>query len=570
MPRQRCYNPVIIRNRYALEGMRVYLKLNGIEIECTGQEKWIDLLERLPDGGTGALGIALRGRTASLNDPVEEYAFARTLTYADEEGRRIYERSLQFVFLTAANRLYPGKRVRIRHSLAQGLYIDLPNVAVTGAIVADLKAEMRRIVAADMPIARISVSTEDARDYFTRTGQTDRLRILGYRRFSHFTLYRIDGLEDYFYGEMVPATGCLGVFDLRAYGEGILLQLPDVNDPKKPARFVDLPHLLHTYDEAAQWHAILNCENAADLNDMVVSRRLREFIRVNEALQERRIQQIADQFVASGALLLLIAGPSSSGKTTFSHRMSIALRVHGLRPVKVSLDDYYLDRDAIPREPDGSLDLERIETLDLDLLCDHLPRLVRGETVNVPEFDFRSGKRKAVTHPFSVEPGQPIIIEGIHALNDRLTATIPPELKFKVYISALTMLNLDDHNRIRTTDARLLRRIVRDNLFRGTPPEDTMAMWASVRRGEEKYIFPFQEKADAMFNSALTYELAIMKKYAYPQLLAVTEESPYYTMARRLVKFLNYIQTADVEDEIPVNSILREFIGGCCFYKDED
>ena len=291
---------------------------------------------------------------------------------------------------------------------------------------------------------------------------------------------------------------------------------------------------------------------------------------MNEALQERRIQQIADQFVASGALLLLIAGPSSSGKTTFSHRMSIALRVHGLRPVKVSLDDYYLDRDAIPREPDGSLDLERIETLDLDLLCDHLPWLVRGETVNVPEFDFRSGKRKAVTHPFSVEPGQPIIIEGIHALNDRLTATIPPELKFKVYISALTMLNLDDHNRIRTTDARLLRRIVRDNLFRGTPPEDTMAMWASVRRGEEKYIFPFQEKADAMFNSALTYELAIMKKYAYPQLLAVTEESPYYTMARRLVKFLNYIQTADVEDEIPVNSILREFIGGCCFYKDED
>ena len=548
----------------------MYLKLNGVEMECTGQEKWIELLERLPDGGVGALGVSVRGRTESLNAPVEEYAFAKTLTYADEEGRRIYERSLQLVFLTAAYRLYPGKRVRIRHSFAQGLYIDLPDVAVTEVIVADLKAEMQRIVAADMPIQRLCMSTDDARDYFTRTGQTDRLRILGYRRFNHFTLYRIDGLEDYFYGEMAPSTGCLAVFNLMAYGEGILLQMPDVKNPEKPARFVDLPHLLHTYDEAARWHAILNCENAADLNDMVVNRRLREFIRVNEALQERKIQQIADQFIASGALILLIAGPSSSGKTTFAHRLSIALRVHGLRPVKVSLDDYYLDRDTLPREPDGSLDLERIDALDLDLLGDHLPRLVRGETVRTPEFDFKTGKRRAESYPFAVEQGQPIIIEGIHGLNDRLTATIPAHLKFKVYISPLTMLNLDDHNRIRTTDARLLRRIVRDNLFRGTPPEDTMAMWASVRRGEEKYIFPFQENADVMFNSALTYELAIMKKYAYPRLLTITEDSPCYTMARRLVKFLNYIQTADVEDEIPINSILREFIGGCCFYKDED
>lgn len=551
-------------------GIRVYLKLNGVEMNCTGEERWGDVLCRLPDGGEGALGVLVGGRTESLIDPVREYAFARTLTYADEEGRRIYERSLQFVFLTAAHRLYPGERVRIRHSFAQGLYIDLPSVPVTQEIVARLKVEMRAIIDADMPMERIRLSTEEAQDYFARTGQTDRLRILGYRRFNHFTLYRIDGLEDYFYGEMVPSTRYVDVFDLRAYGEGILLQMPDLKNPKKPARFVDLPHLLRTYSEAADWHAILNCENAADLNDMVVNRKLREFIRVNEALQERRIEQIADQFIASGAQLLLIAGPSSSGKTTFSHRLSIALRVHGLRPVKVSMDDYYLDRDALPREPDGSIDFERIETLDLDLLCDHLPRLLRGEAVEVPEFDFKDGKRLPNTHTFQVEPGQPVIIEGIHGLNDRLTATIPADRKFKVYISPLTMLNLDDHNRIRTTDARLLRRIVRDSLFRGTPPEDTMAMWASVRRGEEKYIFPFQEKADTMFNSALTYELCIMKKYAYPPLLAVKPDSPHYTMARRLVKFLNYIQTADVEDEIPVNSILREFIGGCCFYKDED
>ena len=548
----------------------MYLKLNGMEMRCTGEERWGDLLPRLADGGAGALGISVQGRTCSLNDRVEEYAFAHTLTQADEEGRRIYERSLQFIFLTAVHRLYPDERVRIRHSFVHGYYIDLPNMAVTSEVVHRIKAQMRAIVDEDLPIQRHTVSVEDAKDYFARTGQTDRLRILKYRKVPHFTLYRIDALDDYFYGEMAVTTGQIPVFDLFPCGEGIILQLPDEADPTRPAKYVSSPNLLKTYSEAAEWHAILNCENIADLNDMIGSRQLREFIRVNEALQERRIERIADQFIASGARLLLIAGPSSSGKTTFSHRMSIALRVHGLRPVKVSLDDYYLNRDDIPREPDGSIDLERIETLDLELLGDHLNRLLAGQTVALPSFDFKTGRRSETTHPLTVAPGQPIIIEGIHGLNDRLTASVSNDMKFKVYISPLTVLNLDDHNRIRTTAARLLRRIVRDYKFRGTPPEETMAMWPSVRRGEERYIFPFQEKADAMFNSSLTYELSIMKKYAYPALQAVPPESPHYTLARRLVKFLNYIEVADVEDEIPVNSILREFIGGCCFYREED
>ncbi len=426
---------------------------------------------------------------------MEEYAHAKILTYADEEGRRIYERTLQFIFWRLAHRLYPGERVRIRHSFGQGLYIDLPKLTVTLAMVSRLEAEMRAIVEANLPIERVTVSKEDAEAYFADSGQADRLRILKYRKFNHFTLYKIDDLEDYFYGEMTPSTGYIQVFALHEYAPGIILQQPDVKNPSRPAPFLDLPMLIRTYSETAEWNAILNCENAADLNEMILNRRLREFIRVNEALQERKIQRIADAFIESGARLLLIAGPSSSGKTTFSHRMSIALRVQGLRPVKISLDDYYLDRDKIPREPDGSVDLERIETLDIDLLCDHLDRLLRGETVQVPEFDFREGKRTERTHAFYVEPDQPIIIEGIHGLNDRLTATVPRRLKFKVYISALTMLNLDDHNRIRTTDARLLRRIVRDSQFRGTPPEATMEMWPSVRRGEEKYIFPFQEES---------------------------------------------------------------------------
>ena len=336
------------------------------------------------------------------------------------------------------------------------------------------------------------------------------------------------------------------------------------------APFKDLPKLWRIYQETAQWNRILNCENAADLNEMIVGHRLREFIRVNEALQERKIQSIADQFIASGARLILVAGPSSSGKTTFSHRLSIALKVQGLRPVKVSLDDYYRNRDDLPLEPDGSVDLERIETLDTDLISEHLRRLMDGETVDMPTYDFHRGMRSEKTHPFHVEKGQPIIIEGIHGLNERLTEGVDSKLKFKIYISALTMLNLDDHNRIRTTDARLLRRIVRDQQFRGTAPEQTMAMWDSVRRGEENYIFPYQEEADVMINSSLTYELSIMKKYAYPALCAIAPSSPHYTLARRLVKVLNYIQTADVEDEIPVNSLLREFIGGCCFYRETD
>jgi uridine kinase len=430
---------------------------------------------------------------------------------------------------------------------------------------------MRVLAEKNLPIERNNVTTDSAQEYFARTGQADRLRILNYRQYDHFTLYHIgDGPEDYYYGEMVPSTGSVDIFSVVPYGPGVVLMQPDLENPEQSAPFKDLPKLWNIYQETAAWNRILNCENAADLNEMIENHRLREFIRVNEALQERKIQSIADQFIASGARLILIAGPSSSGKTTFSHRLSIALRVQGLRPVKISLDDYYRNREDLPVEPDGSVDLERIETLDTDLISDHLRRLMAGETVNIPVFDFHTGTRTDKTHPFCVEEGQPILIEGIHGLNEKLTEGIDRKLKFKIYISALTMLNLDDHNRIRTTDARLLRRIVRDQQFRGTPPEKTMSMWRSVRHGEENYIFPYQEEADVMINSSLTYELPIMKKYAYPALRAVTPSSPHYTLAQRLVKFLNYIQTADVEDEIPVNSILREFIGGCCFYRETD
>ena len=551
----------------------MYLKINDYEISVAEGTSWLEALAMLPEGTVEGkpLGISVLGYTYSLTEPVREYAKARVLTIADEEGRRIYERSLQMLFITAAARVYPGARVRIEHSFGYGIYITVGENPLAPGAVASLENEMLSLVEADLPIERRRVTTDRAQDYFRATGQTDRLHILNYRQYPYFSLYHIDdGPEDYFYGAMVPSTGYLKVFTVVRYAPGLVLMQPDRAQPDTAVPFTDLPKLFSIYQESARWNHILGCENAADLNDMVSNHGLREFIRVSEALHERKIQQIADQFIASGARLLLIAGPSSSGKTTFAHRLTIALRVQGLRPIKLSLDDYYRNRDELPIEADGTVDLERIDTLDTELLCDHLTRLLAGETIDMPEFDFTTGKRKETTHPFCVEKGQPIIIEGIHGLNDQLTAGIDRSMKFKVYISALTMLNLDDHNRIRTTDARLLRRIVRDRLFRGTSPEETMERWPSVRHGEMSYIFPYQEDADAMFNSSLSYELPIMKKYAYPALLEITPNSKHYTLARRLVKFLNYIQTADVEDEVPVNSIVREFIGGCCFYQDKD
>ena len=551
----------------------MYLKLDGYEISCNEGISWQEAIGLLPEKlrPLRPLGISVLGRTYSLCDSVEEYAHAKILTFQNEEGRRIYERSLQLLFITAAHRVNPKARVRIEHSYGHGLYIGLHDEAMTEAFIAGVEREMRALAAADLPIERNRVTTDDAQEYFARTGQTDRLRILNYRQYSYFTLYHIgDGPEDYFYGEMAPSTGAVDVFSLVPCGPGVVMMLPELEDPSRPAAFQELPKLWHVYQETAEWNHILGCENAVDLNEMIVNHRLREFIRVNEALQERKIQSIADQFVASGARLILVAGPSSSGKTTFAHRLTIALRVQGMRPVKLSMDDYYRNRDDLPREADGSVDLERIDALDVELFADHLRRLMAGEVVDMPEFDFTVGRRTERTHSFHVEKGQPIIVEGIHGLNEKLTEGIDRSLKFKIYISALTMLNLDDHNRIRTTDARLLRRITRDYQFRGTPPEETIAMWKSVRNGEDNYIFPFQEEADAMINSSLTYELAFMKKFAYPALRAVEPSNPHYTLAQRLVKFLNYIQTADVEDEIPVNSILREFVGGCCFYRETD
>ncbi len=547
------------------------IMIDGQKLTAEEGAQYRDLLqERYPDMPRRALGVSVRGKTLPLNARAEDGAEAETLTYLDEEGARIYERSVRFVLLLAIRELYPEARVRMENTTQTGLYARLVDINLTAAMVRQIETRMREIVASDLPFEKKVITRAEAIRYFEREGQMDKVRLLKYRPFEHFQLYKCGEMLEYFYGEMAPSTGYTPVFKLDFYMPGLTLSLPDPLDPSRPAKFRDQPKLTRCFDESARWAEILKCENAADLNEMIASRRLREFIRVNEALHERSINLIADEFLKSGAQLILAAGPSSSGKTTFAHRLRIVLQARGYRPHKLSLDDYYINRDRIPVDDNGEVDLERIDTLDLDLFNEHLVRLMQGEEVEAPIFDFPTGKRLPDRRKIRIESGQPILVEGIHALNEQLTSEVPRGSKFLIYVSALTTLNLDDHNRIRTTDVRLLRRMVRDHNFRGTSPEETLAMWPSVRRGEANYIFPHQEKADIMFNTSLVYELPILKKYAYPMLCDIPPESPHFTRARALVKFLNYIQTADVEDEIPPNSILREFIGGSCFYRDDD
>ena len=484
----------------------------------------------------------------------------------NEEDRRTYERSARLILLLALRDAAPGARVRFEHSIGRGLYMNVTGAAVTAAFVRDVERRMRDIVQRNLPIVKSRWTREQAIDYFSRMGQEDTVRLLRYRTYEHFDVYTCDSLSEYFYGAMAASTGEITSFALRFYYPGMVLLMPGYDLGGPPMPFVERPKLMRAYAEANECSRILRCENAADLNDILARGEARDFIRVSEAMQERAIAQIAERIVARGARVVFIAGPSSSGKTTFANRLSVQLRVSGRRPVAISLDNYYKNRSEVPLGEDVKPDLECLESIDVPLFNEQLVDLLAGREVELPRYSFVTGKREAQGVRTRVTEDQVLIVEGIHGLNDALSADIPSELKFRVYVSALTQLNLDCHNRIRTTDMRLLRRMVRDFRSRSTSVEKTMQMWDSVRAGEEKYIFPFQERADVMFNSSLLYEIAVLKKYAYPMLCSITPDSLWYVRARRLVKFLNYFVDCDDESEIPPTSILREFIGGCTFY----
>ena len=490
----------------------------------------------------------------------------RLLRIDDATGREAYTRTAQFVLFLALSQLWSQASATMNCTLGPALYIQVENAPDFSA--ETLKAQVQKIVAEDIPLIRRRITTEEASRLFSLQGRSDQTRLLQWRNAPYFDIYSHGEFADYYYGELAPSTGYLQVWDILEAEGGFLFVFPDEQDPDRVGSYEDMPNFFSVFAEGERWGELMECKTVADLNEMILQGKFRQLIRVNEALHEKRYSQIADMVCHRGSRIVMLAGPSSSGKTTSANRLATQLRVHGKKPILMSLDDYYIDRDKCPVGPDGKLDLEHINTIDTHLFGEHLQRLLTGETVQIPCFNFKTGKREWPEHYLHLQADSVIIVEGLHALNPVLLPdALPKEAVFRLYVSPLLPLNLDDHNRIPTSYLRLLRRCVRDYETRGASIQKTLSMWDSVRSGEKKWIFPFQEYADVIFNSSTLYELAVIKKHIYPLLTAIGPEEECFEQVRGMVKILNYILEADADDEIPPTSLVREFIGGNTFYK---
>ena len=504
--------------------------------------------------------VSIRRAMAASDGQIE------LLRFTDPSGRETYKRTAQFIIFLALRQLWPNAIGKMNCTVGSGLFIS-----VTGA--EDFSAEKVKnricdLVDQDIPLIRRRVSTQDAEAYYRMDGQSDKAELLRWRTVDYFDEYVHGDYADYFYGEMMPSTAYMQVWDVVSAPGGFMFIYPDDQNPDRVADYRESPNFFQVYTEGEEWGRLMECATVADLNHLVVNGRIRELIRVNEALHEKRYSQIADMICQRGAKAVMLAGPSSSGKTTSGNRLATQLRVHGKKPILMGLDDYYIDRDKIAPGPDGQLDLEHINTIDVNLFRQHIDQLLAGEEIELPVFDFKTGKRVWKGHRLRLDENSIIIVEGLHGLNPSLLPEgIASHLIFRMYVSPLLPLNLDNHNRIPTSYLRLLRRIVRDYEGRGATVQKTMSMWDSVRRGERRWIFPYQEQADVIFNSSTLYELAVLKKHIYPLLTAVVPEDPCYEQVRGIVKILNYVLEADVDDEIPPTSLIREFIGGNTFYR---
>lgn len=544
------------------------VKINGITKEYPEGTTWMEVArEHQKEYEYDILLVRVNGKLQELHKQVKDCELS-FVTARDKPGMSAYQRSASLMMLKAFYSVAGAgnvEKLMIDFSIGRGFFVEARgNFVLNQEFLDAVKAKMREYVERKIPIMKRSVSTDDAIDLFEKLGMYDKARLFRYRMVSRVNIYSIDGFEDYYYGYMVPDTGYLKYFDLKRYQYGFVLLLPTMGKPKELPEFVPQDKLFATLAESARWGRGTDLETVGALNDTIAAGGMAHLILIQEALQEKKIAEIAAQIAEKKtAKFVMIAGPSSSGKTTFSHRLSIQLEAAGLRPHPIAVDNYFVNRADSPRDAEGNYDYESIKCLDVEQFNRDMTALMAGERVELPYYNFKKGIREYKGDFLQLGKDDILVIEGIHCLNDELSYALPRESKFKIYISALTQLNIDEHNRIPTTDGRLIRRMVRDARTRGSSARETIRMWPSVRRGEEQNIFPYQEEADAMFNSALIYELAVLKQYVEPLLFGIPRDCDEYVEAKRLLKFLDYFIGVSSED-IPKNSILREFIGGSC------
>ena len=510
----------------------------------------------------------LNGRNHELNEVIEEDGEISLIGFDTELGIKIYTRTLQFIFIKATLELFKDAKVTLEHSISKAIYGEIyKDTPLDKDELEDIKKKMQEIIDKDIPIRREKVTKERAIEIFSNYNMEDKVKLLETCDMEEIQLCELDGLYDYFYECMGYSTGVIKLFDLQKYESGFILRRPDSNNFINLEPFKEQKSLSKIFKETKRWLNILGIGEVGTLNEKVCNNELKNVIMVSEALHEKKIANIADEINKKRDVkIILIAGPSSSGKTTFANRLSIQLRVNGMIPIPISLDNYFVDRDKTPLDENGEYDYESIDALDLELLNSDLEELMTGVEVELPEYNFKTGKRDWNGYKVQLPQNGVLILEGIHGLNPKLISEDLRKSVFKIYISALTQLNIDNHNRISTTDSRKVRRIVRDSLSRGYGAEETLKMWSSIRRGEKKNIFVYQEEADAVFNSTLVYELGVLKPYALKELEKIPQESDVYAEARRLKAFLSFFKEISL-DEVPKNSLLREFIGGSCFYE---
>ena len=544
------------------------VKIHGITKEYSEGTTWMEVArEHQKEYEYDILLVRVNGKLQELHKQVKDCELS-FVTAKDKPGMSAYQRSASLMMLKAFYSVAGAgnvEKLMIDFSIGRGFFVEARgNFVLNQEFLDAVKAKMREYVERKIPIMKRSVSTDDAIELFEKLGMYDKARLFRYRMVSRVNIYSIDGFEDYYYGYMVQNTGYIKHFDLIPYHYGFVMVMPDRKTPDVLHRFTPSDKLFATLSESTEWGRRMDLETVGALNDRIAKGDMSHLILIQEALQEKKIAEIAAQIAArKNARFVMIAGPSSSGKTTFSHRLSVQLEAIGLKPHPIAVDNYFVNRVDSPRDEHGNYNYEILECLDVELFNRDMTGLLEGKQVELPYYNFKKGVREYKGNFLQLGEGDILVIEGIHCLNDRLSYTLPADSKFKIYISALTQLNIDEHNRIPTTDGRLLRRMVRDARTRGSSARETIRMWPSVRRGEEENIFPFQEEADAMFNSALVYELAVLKQYAQPLLFAIPKDSEEWLEAKRLLKFLDYFIGVSSED-IPKNSILREFIGGSC------